>query len=704
MATLRIASAQTPPDIPTTQKEDTSTVKSLIEKANSYYLSNPDTAILFCEQALLIAQQLNYREGISECYGWLGYLFTNKGDIVLALEYLKKELVIKQALNNKKGKAICLNNIAIIYKNQGDIASAIQYFHQTLQTMEELGERKNVAIALNNLGIIHDGQGDTRLALDYYKKSLKIREEIDDAKGIAISLNNIGTIYRDLGQYDEALVYTQKAMGIAQKMEDLDGESSFLANIGVLMAMKKDTTKAIDYLLQSLAISRKIEDKDAIAKSLIKLGSIQLALGKVEAAKKSGKEALTLSFETNFPESIRDAAKLMNSIANRERDYQSAFEMYRLHIQMRDSIINEKTQKATITQQMKYEFDKKESLLQAEKDKQELANKEKVKRQRLAIWSVGAGLALVIIFSIFLFSRYRVTQQQKKVITAQKEIVDEKNRNITDSIKYAQKIQEAILPSNEDLHRTFGSNSSGDNYFVLFRPKDVVSGDFYWLHETTDNKVIWATADCTGHGVPGAFMSMIGSSLLNEIVIEKGITKSGEILNQLRDSIKKDLGHAAGTDERTKALPSSTEVSAGKPSETGVKDGMDIALCVWDRKTNELQFSGAYNPLYLIRNGELFETKANRQPIGIYLEEIPFDTIEVPIEQGDSLYLFSDGFMDQFGGPNNKKYTAKRFRESLLSVQNSPMNDQLIMLNDIFEKWRGGLEQLDDICIFGVRV
>jgi len=282
-------------------------------------------------------------------------------------------------------------------------------------------------------------------------------------------------------------------------------------------------------------------------------------------------------------------------------------------------------------------------------------------------------------------SSQELNTANKKVRSALAEL-EEKNKDITDSINYAQKIQAAILPSDEYI------KSLLPEHFVLFKPKDIVSGDFYWFAEK-DGRALAVAADCTGHGVPGAFMSMIGSSLLNESVIEKGITDPGKILQAIKDGVIKALRQTGGRLQQ--------------------KDGMDMALCSFDAANKNVQYAGAYNPLIIVRNGEVLETRADRMPIGIYEDDggKTFTTHDIQLQDGDSVYIYSDGFVDQFGGPKGKKFMSKRFKQALIDAQSLTMEEQEKMLGKLVEDWRthseqpGGIsEQMDDILVIGVRV
>lgn len=268
--------------------------------------------------------------------------------------------------------------------------------------------------------------------------------------------------------------------------------------------------------------------------------------------------------------------------------------------------------------------------------------------------------------------------RQKEEIESQRVKLEHLYNEVTDSIKYAKRIQEAILPPEAFVKNVL------PNSFVLFKPKDIVSGDFYWV-EKVDSKVFFAAVDCTGHGVPGAFMSIVGYNLLKQIV--KDESDPGKILKELSKGVKDTLHQGL--------------------EEGSSKDGMDIALCSYDIKTKILQFAGAYNPLYLVRKGELFETKADKFPIGGALkdsENRTFTSHTIPLQTNDTVYIFSDGYADQFGGVKGKKFMVKQFRQLILSIQDKSMEEQKNYLNNVIEQWRGGHEQVDDILVMGMRV
>jgi serine phosphatase RsbU (regulator of sigma subunit) len=275
---------------------------------------------------------------------------------------------------------------------------------------------------------------------------------------------------------------------------------------------------------------------------------------------------------------------------------------------------------------------------------------------------------------------YEEVEQKVKERTAevvkQKEELEEKNKDITDSIKYASRIQHALLANDEYIEKKLM------DYFVFLKPRDIVSGDFYWMAEKGD-KLFFSVVDCTGHGVPGAFVSIIGNNGLYRAVNEFGLVQPSEILDKLNELVQETFRQS---------------------SNGQIKDGMDIALCCYDKKKNTLEFAGANNPLYYISNGILSEIKGDKQPIGAFENRKKFTNQTLTLKEKDAIYIFSDGYADQFGGAHSKKFKYNQFKSMLLSMQEKPMKEQKEILHDTIIKWMGDLEQVDDICVIGVKV
>jgi len=325
------------------------------------------------------------------------------------------------------------------------------------------------------------------------------------------------------------------------------------------------------------------------------------------------------------------------------------------------------------------------------------AEKAENKQHKQLAYFLYAGLGLTLFFGGFIFNRFRVTHKQKGIIEEQKEVVEVAHQEIKASIDYAKRIQKGLLPS-EGLVKEYLKDS-----FIFYKPKDVVAGDFYWIEQIEGN-ILLAAADCTGHGVPGAMVSIICSGALHQCVREYQLSDPGQILDKTREIV----------------------IDKFAQSNQDVKDGMDIALVSLrqaqgavaqkrnkyeenlysDSYSHSLQYAGAHNPLWIIRKGtgEIEEIKANKQPIGKFDNPQPYDTHSVDLESGDSIYIFSDGFADQFGGEKGKKFKARSMRKLFLSMQDLSMQEQKIRIHKVFENWRGELEQVDDVCVIGLRV
>ena len=626
-------------------------------------------------RSLKISEELGDKKGIANSLNNIGGIYYELGDYAKAVDYQIRSLKIQEEIGNKKGIGSSLSNIGLIYHYQGYYPKAIDYHTRSLQIKEEIGDKYGIAASLNNIGIIYKDQGNDEKALEYYYKSLKIREEIGDNQGIASSLNNIGINYHEQANYTKAIDYYTRSLKIREELGDKKGIASSLGTIGSIYGDQGDYGNAIDYYTSSLKIREEIGDKKGIAISLTNIGLIYHYQGDYLKAIEKCSKALSIAMEIGDIERIKDVSRNLWEINKKLGKHSQALEMHELHIEIRDSILSIENKEAIIQQEYKYKYEKEQALEEAKHQEQMALSSEREKRQQLIAYSAGIGLVMVLTFAFFIFNRLRVTRSQKAIIEQQKELVEEQKKDITDSIQYAENIQRALLPSTEQL-------SLLPEHFVLFQPKDIVSGDFYWMQHHNDF-VYLAACDCTGHGVPGAFMSMIGSSQLDEAVIEKGLTKPNEIFYEVRKGF-------------INALKQTGE--AGQQ-----KDGMDATLIAWD-KNNKLQFSIANNPFFLIRKGELLETKPDRQPVGFFTgEQKAFTHHELSLEKEDTLYIFSDGYPDQFGGPKDKKFMIKNFKKLLLSIQDKSMNEQKTILEETMAQWKADTEQVDDILVIGVR-
>jgi serine phosphatase RsbU (regulator of sigma subunit) len=718
---------------------DSLKVFAYLNIASYYYLNNPDTTLTFCEKALNLSEEIKYTQGKAESYGWIGYLLFNKGeteegilyqrkslnefiklnskpnialaynnlagsfddlsDLDSALIYYNKSLNEYIQINDLDGISLSLNNIGGLYADQGKIELALKYFHKSLNIREYSGDQEGLGYGLNNIGYLYDSQNDKEKALEYYRKSLNVRKKINDEYGIAMSLNNIGYLYVKNLSNDSALFYLNQSLEIQQKIGDLYGEAYSLNNIASVHKNKKNLPLALEFYNKAYSIYVTIGDKEGQSMVLNNIGGIYFDKNDLTLAANYADKGYNLAKEIQQPDDILSTAELLSRIYEKQGKGMLALNRYKESVKMKDSLNNFETQKSMVSQQAKYEYEKQKIADDAENDKLLVIAKEEKQRQVILKYAVIVVLTLVVLFLLFVFNRLRLTKKQKNIIEEQKnevhqqkEMIEHVHKEITDSIRYAKRLQDAILPPIDLLNQEITQN------FVLFKPKDVVSGDFYWL-EKKDGIIYIAVADCTGHGVPGAMVSVVCSNALNRSLKEFNISEPAKIL------------------DKTRKLVIETFAKSG----ANIKDGMDISLCAFNN--GKLIFAGANNPVYLVKNKahltelekqskntliekelSLIEYKGNKQPVGLYDHMSNFNQTEIEYNKGDMIYLFTDGYADQFGGEKGKKLKYKPFKKLLLSINNLPLEEQSLKLSKYFDDWKSDFEQIDDVCVMGIKI
>lgn len=609
-------------------------------------------------------------------------------DFVKSDSFVSEELKLSGRIKYNKGLGYGHIYLGLNAYYEGNYARAVEEYFKGLAITESIHDKRGEAMALNNIGLSYNMLGDYDHAREYYSKGLKIKEEMGDKRGMATTLNNIGLIFYRQNMYDSALVYFNKANEIKDSYGDKRGMASTYNNIGDVYMKEGKYDDALDYMQKGLAIKETYADKYGIVSSVSSIAQVYFLKGQYDKALESQLNATKMAYEIGALDEIQDNEKFLSAIYEKKNDGAKALEHYKAYIKARDSIYNKDNTSKMVQAEMNFQFEKKQAEAKAEQDKKDAVEKEQAQRQRVTIYFISGILLLVFVFAIFVYRSYLQKQkandeldEKNKKIEGAYSIIAEKNREITDSITYAKRIQRAMLPSKEELKEHLPHS------FVLFKPKAIVSGDFY-LYVPAGDKVLLAAADCTGHGVPGAFMSMIATEKLHDAIEQA--TDTGEILSRVNKGIK---------------------VSLHQSDEDSTRDGMDIALCALSAANAEgdrsLLFSGANRPLWIIRNGSklIEEVKPDKKAIGGFTEiGETFKTNTLTLNKGDRFYIFSDGYADQFGGPESKKLTTRKFKELLLSLCDMPMSQQKKELSVFIEKWKGGAEQLDDILVIGVRV
>ncbi len=618
--------------------DDTSKVSALINLSQAYRNSNSDSAFKYGLQAVTLSIHLKSLTKIGYAQLNLGSIYLDKGDYGSASDLYLKALKIHEDLKDNAGIARCYNNIGIIYYYQKNYNVAMDYFSKALKINKEFNYTSEIYKNYIHIGVIYNKWGKFEEAVQSYLRALKIQEGIGNKKNLAEIYTNMCMPYYNMGKINLALESSEKAVKFAEEIGNKRVLPVAYSNLADLYIEAKKYDKANFALQRALKYSKETKDK----------GNIMLSYH---------------NFATLF--------ELQNN-------FKKALEYARMANVLTDSINNESNSRQTNELTAKYESEKKELMISSlEKDK--ALSEEKLVRDK----NFKTYLIIFCLFIIaFAFGLFRGNVQKRKANLALSfayQEIEEKNKDITDSINYSKRIQEASLSPKELKYKLF------PDAFVLFKPKDIISGDFYWYTEKNEKKLI-AACDCTGHGVPGALMSMLGNNILNQIVNEKGITSPDEILNHLNNEVRKALkqeGH-------------------GK-----TQDGMDIALISITGET-EIEYAGAQRPLWVIKNDEksLLELKSEKFSIGGQQSETERKFIKqtISLSKGDCIYLSSDGFADQFGGLEGKRFMSKRFKDLLLTNSSKPMPEQENILVETINKWKGKHEQVDDILVIGIRV
>lgn len=635
-------------------KDNTANDTNRLQAVRSYMritllFTEPDSCIQIAEQQFQFAKKIGYAMYMADARNTQGIANAIQNKFDLAIDDYMEALKIHEKNGDVKGQASLLNNIGILYSDMGVLDKSIEYYEKSLVKKAEIGDTIGMGSTYNNLGIVYKGLLDYEKALENYFKCLEIETTHSFEEDHSSTYCNIGMVYLHLDSIAKAETYIKEAIRIAEKYDNYHDVSNAYNAMAALEMKRENWSTAKVYAEKSHQLSKEIQSE--------------------------GIESLSHEY--------------LHIIYKNLGDFENALEHYEWFVFYRDQAQSEANQRAVIQQEYKYSYEKQaaaDSIRNEEHKKvqeaQLEAQKAETEKQKQQSYYLYGGLGLTAIFGFFMFNRYRLTQKQKVVIEEQKHQVDqafvqleEKNTEILDSINYAKRIQTAILPP-ESIWKQYLPHS-----FVLYKPKDIVAGDFYWM-EPTDKGVIFAAADCTGHGVPGAMVSVVCNNGLNRSVREFGLKDPGQILDKTREIVIKEF----------------------EKSEEEVKDGMDIALC--SLYNNELTYAGAHNPLWIIRkdSNEIEEIKANKQPIGQFLESESFTSHKITLNTGDQIFIFSDGYADQFGGDKGKKFKASNFKELLLSIKDLPVNEQKAKLNQTIEDWRGSIEQLDDICVIGVKI
>jgi tetratricopeptide (TPR) repeat protein len=643
--------------------------------AEAYFSQDQlDSTELYYLKALQLKKEIKDKRGQVNCLNNLGYINLNRNQYQYAINNYTKSLDILESTNEQK--LLSYNNIATAYLYMGSYENALKYYFTGLELSEKITDQENIFSFTLGAGNIYNVMQKYEDALMYYQKALLISTAIASKSGISKSLNNIGSIYEKLHKNDTALLYYSKSLKIKEEFGDKQEISITLMNIGNMYSsgITKNYEKALEYYRRALLITEETKDKYNKAKNLINIGILYSNKEDKEKAIQYLKFGLKVATEI---ESLYLMMKSNEEIADfhyKNNDFKNAYIHHKNYTRFKDSILNETTSKNIAEIHTKYESEKKEKDIQLLTKDKKLQVAE-IGKQKLIKNLFIIGFAVAILVAFIVLRLFKATKKQKLIIEHQ-------NEQIVESINYSKRIQNSLLPSIAEIKETIPS------LFVLYEPKNIVSGDFYYFKQF-ENYSVLACVDCTGHGVPGGFMSTLGSLLLDKIVNDKRL-KPSEILIQLNNEIIRILHQQAGGE---------------------LQDGMDLSVCLIDKKNSSIEFSGARNGIIIVTNNEAKRYKANPLPVGgNYMKKgVPiernFKTESIALNSSDWVFMYTDGFIEQIGGKENQPMNYEQFEKHLINTTRLNTDEEKIaLLQSELTKWSGNNEQTDDVLIIGFKV
>lgn len=674
----------------TLSARDTSRADAFIELCRLLRATGTERAIELGQKGRDLAASIGDSERESMARQTLANALIIAGSYGQALRELHLANELNRALGNRQREAACLSNLGIIHLNLGNLTKALEHHASALALREKLNDSAGIANSLNNLGVLYTELGNHAQALEYYTSSLNMKRKLGQEDRLAVNLNNIALCHRELGDTAKARELFLLSLDSYHRQGDLNGEAMVLGNLGNLSAQMGLIKESRSYHEQALALQKQLGNPEGVALEHLGLSGWHLRQGDARTALLHADSSLQLAGSIGSLKLMRDAHTQL-SVAY-EKTGATAKSLHHLKESQRlnGELSTEEASRQLAELEARMETARIEgelNLLKAENELnvQRIAFEKKVGRATL-----GLLIMALLLIGISAYA-YRRKQQDNIMLEEKNTIIGKKNTAIVQSIQYAKRIQQAVLSSDAALASVFPDS------LLLFRPKDIVSGDFFWVARQ-GSRCYAAVADCTGHGVPGAFVSIVGHTELTKALRELNEPEPEEILAYLDQRIREILRNEA-----------SNEVS----------DGMDIGLTVYDPSTRMLSFCGALRPMLICSPresvmeglqvmegnvGHLHIVPANRRPVGKTDRDTPFKGVRAQLVPGDRVFLSSDGFADQFGGPNDKKFGNRPFRELILNTCDRPVPAQQAALAQTLHDWMGPRPQTDDICVLGFQV
>jgi tetratricopeptide (TPR) repeat protein len=712
----------------TEKLKDTTLANLYNDIAYNYSRINPDSSFYYSEKGLMLSKGLGYKRGVAMAYNNIGVYHHLNAKYNDAIKYYEMAMKIRKEIGDKKATAGSLNNIGIILyltgnyngalKNYGsalklqietgdsakmantfnyiasvnyylaDYQSALANFLKALALYEKANDKVGIAQAHNNIGIIYSSLENLNEALIHYNISLAISVKLNDKYNMGSCYNNIGTIYQRQKELDKALDCFKKSFEISKEINNAQGLSYGYANIGAVYRDKKDFENAKYYYSQALNISKQTSNKQGEANASMLLADVLIEMGFYAEAQQLLDSSLSIALQINLMDDMINCYQTYSLLYKKQNLFQKSLEYFKLYYETKDSVYNDEKSKTLAELQTRFETEKHENeivLLQQENTLQELklnTQQEQINRRNIFIVAATSTVILVLVFVFLLIKNYRDKQKLNKNLLAknteviqQKDSIEKVNTCIQINIEHAFKVQQSVIPDAQVLKTHLPQS------FLLYMPKDIVSGDFYWIKKT-ENKIWLAVADCTGHGVPGAFMSMLCVNLLNNAFEDNMEFTTAAFLEKINYSLHQYLISTTGD---------------------AAKIGMDISIVSIDINNKTMQHSGIHNPAWIISsNGNLTEYKGEKISLGNDPNrKFSENTIDIT---NQAVYLFTDGYADQIGEESKKKMLSQRFKDKLMGNSHLLMDDQCTELKIFYNTWRGNREQIDDVTVIGFKL
>lgn len=653
---------------------DTVLFNKILVKVDNLLERQTDSALVLIRQNLDKAAHAHYAYGYSRLNYQLARYYILKGRNDSALLYSPQAVKFARVCKDNDLTISCLLLHSRALSALANYNEALKFCLQAQRFSEKTLSTKTKVKVWHDLGLIYSNIGSHEKSLYYFKKGRQLAFETKDTFNYANISARMGGEYSDLNKPDSSLLLNMESLKYFQLLKHKRGIGVALTNLSTTYASLKQYQKSIETTKEALKIREELGDMYAISILKSNLAQTYIELNDYAEALKQALDAQKIIDQQEDSNMEINNLNVLKKIYFHLNEFEKAYHYSERYIKAKETHFNNTNLTALNELQTRYEMDKQEreiALLQLNNKRAKEKTEAENLRRNIILGAVLIGLVLISLFAFLLYKRVQQSQQQHRIIEKQKMLVDEKQKEIIDSINYAQTIQNAIIPTENDLAKEI------TDAFVIFKPKDIVSGDFYWFSKL-DSSLFVVVADCTGHGVPGAFMSLMGISYLNEIINETKVSDTAQILNLLRDKLVATLNKTI--------------------KERYNREGMDIAILHINLQTYHMQFSAANNNLYVLSNGTLREFKGDKMPVGFHSEQVkPFTSQYHTLKKGDRLFMITDGLPDQFGGEKGKKFMYKRFEKLITESSEMALSDVKTLLNTTINDWRGSNEQIDDI-------